>query len=759
MTNSNLSKYLKYAIWALLGLIVLIPIYVDSDFFFPYIYSKGIAFKVLVEILFIFWLAYIWSDKNKKIKIDWLTIIFFVMIVFMFISSIFGVEFYRSFWSIMERSEGILLWLHMFIFFVVLRNMFGESDKKLIFLDIFLIAAQVVAVIGFFQFIGVEFINKTGVADGRLQATIGNAAYLAGYMLFAFFFAAYLFIKRQNVWLKSYYAVTAILDLFIMFNTGTRGAFLAFLISVFLFVVYNIFRSSNKKLKLSFLVLTVLFLGSVFFVYQNKDSAWVQNNSIIRRMTSISLSERTAQTRLMAWESAFKGFKEKPILGYGSDNYYVVFNKYFNPDIYSHEGSRVWFDRAHNIFLDHLINGGIIELALYISLLGFPAWILFRRGIFKKSNEGLSANWDKQVLFLSVVAFVAQGMVVFESMVTYIPLFIILALITNRYSKPLKEWNNTKVVLGVAILYLIALGPIMYFVNIREAKANLKLIEALRYGEVDIQTSFDGYVEAIEMGSSGSNEFYRRITEFVDGLIVNRLIQPYQAMTYTEKVDSYLQERAETHPYDVANLILYMRHLNYTYPLDQNRLYKVRDLAETALEYSPTRPHIYYEIGYADLYIYQWKRDAGETDLLQEYQNKVVDSFRKAIDLNPKVKESYLNMIMALLATDQADKVGGYLTDMDALSIDYTDEDNLLRMANSAVSAQYYDWSAYFFNLLVENYPQNPDYYTSLALSYAYNGQNDLAIEMAEEVRRFGDTYSVQADQFIQKVKEGVFRK
>ena len=80
----------------------------------------------------------------------------------------------------------------------------------------------------------------------------------------------------------------------------------------------------------------------------------------LERMTNISTNDFSTMNRLLIWEVALVAFYEKPILGYGQENFYVVFNKYFNPEIYSHAGSRIWFDRSPNIFLDHLITGGII---------------------------------------------------------------------------------------------------------------------------------------------------------------------------------------------------------------------------------------------------------------------------------------------------------------------------------------------------------------------------------------------------------------
>ena len=83
----KLDKILEKLIWADLIFIMLVPIYLDSDFFFPYIFSKALAFRILVEILLLLWFGYIYLKKEKinpaslriptdsercGIKIDWL---------------------------------------------------------------------------------------------------------------------------------------------------------------------------------------------------------------------------------------------------------------------------------------------------------------------------------------------------------------------------------------------------------------------------------------------------------------------------------------------------------------------------------------------------------------------------------------------------------------------------------------------------------------------------------------------------------------
>ena len=70
---------------------------------------------------------------------------------------------------------------------------------------------------------------------------------------------------------------------------------------------------------------------------------------------------------------AIKGFIEKPILGWGQEGFNFVFNKYYDPRMYTQEP---WFDRAHNTYLDWLIVGGALGLLSYLAII-FLFYIIY----------------------------------------------------------------------------------------------------------------------------------------------------------------------------------------------------------------------------------------------------------------------------------------------------------------------------------------------------------------------------------------------
>src|SRR3989344_2405547 len=120
-------------------------------------------------------------------------------------------------------------------------------------------------------------------------------------------------------------------------------------------------------------------MGGLFLL---KDQTWVREAPGVGRLVTISLQDSTTKARIMNWGTAWQGVKERPVLGWGQDNFAVVFNKYYNPQMY---GQEQWFDRVHNVVFDWLVAGGVLGLLAYLSLFVFALWYIWRRDAGERS--------------------------------------------------------------------------------------------------------------------------------------------------------------------------------------------------------------------------------------------------------------------------------------------------------------------------------------------------------------------------------------
>jgi len=770
----NLEKILKYTIWAGLIAICFIPLLVDGDYFFPFIVPKTLAFRIITEVLFLAFLGLAVIKKEYRPKLNLVLVLFFFYLVAIFISSILGGSFYFSFWSNNERSEGLLLLLHLFIFLIILSGFLRRFQDWLIIFEASFLSSLLVSLYGLGQYLHLSgFMESAGGA--RITSTIGNAGYVAGYLIFNIFFGLILFFSRQNKYLRWYYLLGILLQIFIVFNTLTRGGILALFFSLAIFIGYLAFfyLRGNKWIRNTGVGILLLMIVFTAIVFANKQAAWVQKSNILSRITTISLQATTAQNRLMTWQSSYLGFKEKPILGYGYENFYQVFDKYFNPKIYRKAGSIVWFDRAHNIIFDRLITGGLIGLFLYLSFLLLPLYYLWKYFWSEKSEKKddqnaseISFRGESQYLVpviftLLMTAYFIQNLFIFEALVTYIPLFLVLGFLSQLCPSYAQGFSQSKkpylVLLTIGVIVFL---PVLFSVNIKPASANKGLIDAMikaRTGKY--QEAYDQFIKVIEMDTFGNQEYRERFGEFVTGALnIQRIDENWKslaALRVEQEFDKQIQEK----PKNTRNYLMFMRFLNKSYRFNIERLNKSLDLFEKAVELSPTRPQLYYEAGYSQLYLGKYYQSLGETEKAEQFYNQSIANMQKAIDLNDQVVESYINMVMVLFVTGRSNQVQFYLDKMDEMGLNYHKEEPLARMANSAVHAKDYQWTLKFYQELTQLLPEKPEYWIDLALSYAHLGQRNEAIKIAEKVKEFGGNYAKQSELFIQDVLAGKFEK
>jgi len=598
-------------------------------------------------------------------------------------------------------------------------------------------------------------------AGARITSTIGNAGYVAGYLIFNIFFGLFLFFFRKNKWIRFYYILGILLQIFIVFNTLTRGGIIALAFSLVVFLIYLIFfrLRENKIVRnggIAALLLAVLFTSLVFI---NKDSGWVQKNDILERVTSISLDTPTALNRLVTWQGAFEGFKEKPLLGYGYENFYQVFDKYFNPKIYRHAGSVVWFDRAHNIIFDRLITGGLIGLLLYLGILFAPLIYLWKHFYKNKSINGYIIS----IIFsLIMLAYFIQNLFIFEALVTYIPLFITLSFLSQFCPSWQGKFSQSK----KPYLVLLTIGIILFFplflsFNVKLASANKGLIQAMISDKKqEYKKAYDKFVEIIDMNTANNQEYRQHFGELVIKLLnkENGLDQKFKKQAVL-KAEEEFNKQIQEKPLSARNYPMFTRFLNRTYQFDVRHLEKSLELGLRAIELSPTRPQLYYEVAYTQIYLGKYYRSLGKTEETERFFDQAVANMQKAIDLQDQVIESYVNMVMVLFTVGQNEKVQSYLDRMGELELYYRRPNVLERMANSAIHAKDYEWTNKFYQEIVAIDPNKPSYWVNLALSYAHLDQKEKAVETAEKIKEFGGEYTAQSEAFIQDVLDGKYAK
>lgn len=448
-----------------------------------------------------------------------------------------------------------------------------------------------------------------------------------------------------------YFLGIIVINFFSLFNTQTRGPLLALIFSIFCLFLFS--KDVSKKVKKTILLLCIilaLLLSSVFIF---KDRGFVKNHNTLYRLSSISLNDITTESRVLTWQLSFKGFLEKPVLGYGQENFYVVFNKYFPAEIFKDKGSQIWFDRPHNIFLQYLIDGGILALLAYMSVFFFIFKSLYKH--YKKSRDLKTIG----IFGTLIIAYLFQNFFVFDSLNTNI-LFILLLAISIFISsehKPKKDLQNrtsNKLLLGMTLF--ISVVVLAYFINIPQMRANQNLVINLR----DIRlNAFNGYdktayqtlLESINSNYLGKFESRQVFSDHVRELILS------SEVTYADKVaplslaESELIRSISEQPNNVRHYSFLMDLYVAASFLDSDYAAKNAIIAEKAFPLSPNRAPLYTSL--ARSYFYSGQYD------------KAIALFKKAREISPYNVDVLLDLFGAYVFTKDVVSANAFLLEFD----------------------------------------------------------------------------------------------
>ena len=451
----KLSKFFLYA--SVFSVVVVMP-----STFFPFIGGKYYFFRTAIELALIslmLWWAF--EAKEEELEKRFAKIsdkpIFLAVSAFalaFLLACVFANDSMAAFWSNYERGEGGFQMLHYYAFFVLLLLVFENRREWKWLFRCSLVAAGAMILYGMAAALNVpNFIGPyTGMAGGalskifsnsRFQGSLGNPAYVAPYLLFSIFYVFYLWASRTvaSKWPMRIGYGAAVVFFFVFFVLSqTRGGFLGLVAGAAAFLAYVIFSAERKIRKWAGVgLLACAIAGGIMFAFR---SELIAKNIPGSRLLAISITEQTAQTRFWTWGSAWQGFKERPFLGWGPENFSTVFDKYFDSRHFiPGQQTETWFDRAHSVVFDYLAETGLIGFLSYLSMFAALYYQFFRRrnGEQKMQSDprgrlpaetmapARQSSILKGLLFALPVAYFVQAILLFDVLPVYLNLFIFFA--------------------------------------------------------------------------------------------------------------------------------------------------------------------------------------------------------------------------------------------------------------------------------------------------------------------------------------------
>ncbi len=708
-----------------------IPLYVSKVLFFPFITGKAFVFRTIVEIVFAAWIFLAIFYKEYRPRKSALLVALSIFIVVVALATIFGANPYKSFWSNFERMEGLVSYLHLFAYFLVLGQVFRKNDWP-IFFNLFVASGIIESIYAWFQRFGYIASLQGGI--GRPDGTIGNPTYLAAYLIFILFFCLYLLFNSRYLESKIFYGVVSLFILATIYLTASRGPGLAIIaggiLGSILYLLFNRSAENAKYRKIALAVLAFFILAPAAF-WTAKDTNFVRGNPTLSRLTLLSLKERTVASRFVIWQMGWEGFKEHPILGWGPENYELVFSKYFKPVLWQQEP---WFDRSHNIIFDWLINAGILGLMSYLGIFVsalYLLWTGYKKNIFSPGNAIL--------VFVLFFAYFFQNLFVFDNSSTYMGFFAVLAFIYSSTREPdisesrsIELWPFPRGYSGPSVVasgLLIPLIAIIYFINMRPLLANLSLLDALKIQSTGNYTgAFEQYQKALDYNTLGSKETREQLARFslnVGGMesVPADFRDKILRTALGEAQKSVMENPMDPRAYIFLSGIFGGVGFN-----DQ-----ALAVLNKAAELSPAKQQIYFELG--DIYIRKG-----------DYAN-AVKVLEKAYNLDNEFDRAAMNLAAAYIINSQQQKA-------DDLLIGFAGKTDVpeIILAQAYSRVKNYGRLAGIWKALAETSVSDVQYWKNAAGAYLLMGAKSEAIKILERAISLNPGFKGEAESLIEDI-------
>lgn len=661
------NKWLKYFIYAGIFVVPFIPWIVAESSYFPFITGKNFAFRVIVEIIFALWAILALRDKSARPEKSWILYSVLALGAVDILATVFGVNPYHSFWSNYERMDGCITILHLVAYFTVLISVFKDKVMWFYLANVALLANIYIAAYGLLQLAGKAQIHQSAA---RLDASLGNSAYLAVYVLFMIFIAGYLSVWAwsKNKFLSIAYILLALIDIVIIYYTATRGAILGLIGGVLLTCLLLAIFKSGLTRKISGAIVIVVALLVVGF-YSIRTTDFVKNSQVLSRFAEMSLSGGTVDSRLMIWNMSWQGFKEHPVLGWGPENYSMVFAKYYNPKMWPNEP---WFDRSHNIFFDWLINAGLLGLIAYLAIYVSSLFYLW----FGRRKEGekffSSSLVTKSLLTGLFAAYFFHNIFVFDNLISYILFFSVIAFIhclsldkeTEKKVVVKKDYQNKKnreeeiniLFWGVTVIIIIALVSCLYFINYKPYKVSKNLIKAISPVQItSVDNSAKIFQQIFAANTFGSGEAREQLVSKTINVLNDSKNSDEIKTTFVKLTDEQIRASQTYFADDARSNLLFGSYLSAIGQADAGLAFLQKAQAE-----SPKKQQILFELGAA----YLRKQDA----------NNAVRVIKEAYDLDPNYPEARKMYAIIALLTNQNKLAGELIAPIKNSATYYGDE-------------------------------------------------------------------------------------
>lgn len=324
--------------------------------FNPYEFPKFVVFVFGVWGIGLLYVCQFLRKQHVAPRLDVLGTLVLLFGAVSLIADVVGLDPRTSFLGSVYRRWGFVTFLSGMLLFFLVRFLLEDERER--FLRVVqkgaLIAAVLASLVALWHAVSFYLLHNALVPiyQGRIVGTFGNPNFLGGYLVMVLPFI--LLGERVS---KTARIVATVMVLAAVFVSFSRSAWLAAGVVLLANGLMKFSRGVISKtpprwnpiytlgkflvVGLFGVILTVAAIHSYWFVMPKLLRASVWDN------------------RMVIWSEGTKAVMKKPILGYGQENFSLLFPK----------KRFMYVDSAHNVFLEVAVSSGLIGLLFFVAII------------------------------------------------------------------------------------------------------------------------------------------------------------------------------------------------------------------------------------------------------------------------------------------------------------------------------------------------------------------------------------------------------
>ena len=533
---------LAVTIRIVLILIMVTPLIVMTDplpsTLFPYVVGKALWTRTLIEIAFGLWVMLLLRDSSYRLPKSWTLAVLGVYVLIALLATVFSVSITRSLWSTYERMQGWVDLAHWATFVVILVSTHRTWAHWRALLNFNLGVAIVIGLLGLTQFFDIRVFEYLQYRN-RLDITLGNPTYVGGYMLVSFFIASAFLaeslldrsasetrgravirrrrrraqrsgglsaIPPENLW-RAFWVAAIALTLVMVFLSGTRSAAVALAAGVLVFGVgYSLWGGSQWLRRTAIgttAVIAALALVVLIFILVRAGTDVERIDlpgTMIERLLNTGVRDRSVEGRIIAAQIGWEAFLDRPLLGWGPENYTVGYDRHVVPEVFAKGATS--FDQAHNKLIEELTTKGLLGLLGYLALWVSMAVVFIRKARHLSPGQQAFAF----LIGAALIGYFTQNLFLFDTPGTVIHLYMLVGFVifldslivkraglgqvqavvpteTSTVRTPLFPSLTGEMAMGsVALVVGLGIVAAVFFLNVRPLTASSRAVDAVNEG-------------------------------------------------------------------------------------------------------------------------------------------------------------------------------------------------------------------------------------------------------------------------------------